>query len=224
MKPQHRPTAVIVLAVINFVLAGLVLLFGVCGTLLSILVFPRLMASFMPPGQGPNPFTMMSEMMESIPGYNAFMLGKTGLNAVTSTLLLVAGFGLLKVRRWSRTLCLVYAVVTIVQTLAATVYEIAVLNPAVSRAVVEYTEKVNQMNKAPGQPPVNLGFTETLYNTVGPISAVLWAVVLLVYPITLLIVLTRRPIVAAFARGEVLEALPAEPDERETGITGRPRP
>jgi hypothetical protein len=132
MSAPQRPAAVTVIAVINFVLGGLGLLGTCCGGV-ALLVLSSLAGSMpAPPGQ-PNPLKEMQTLFESIPGYIPFMIASAILGAIAAIVLIVAGIGLLRMRRWARITCLIYAVYTILSTLGGTVYTFVVVTPAMEK-------------------------------------------------------------------------------------------
>jgi hypothetical protein len=209
MPVQKRPTAVTVIAIINFVLGGLALLNLLCGGLaLALLAW---MAGNMPvPAGQPNPFKEMEGLFKSIPGFIPTVIAKTSLDLVLAIVLIVAGVGLLRMRRWARTACLIYAAVTILATLGYTVYNFAVVLPAMEKWQADFQAKMQPKGPpgapapaAPtGPPPAFQAFT----NKVGAVAGALFG---MAYAIVLLIVLNLAHVRAAFARAG---AAPTETD------------
>jgi hypothetical protein len=137
---------VTVLAILNLVLGGLNLFGLICGGLVVVLMS-------IPATTG---------LVESIPGFIPYIIITSALGTIMTVVLLVAGFGLLKMRRWARTACLVWAVYTILSTVAGGIYTFAVVQPAAQRWEAEFeANRKRPPKKGPGaaaahpdQPPV----------------------------------------------------------------------
>jgi hypothetical protein len=193
---------VTVLAVVNFVLGGLGLLSLFCGGL-AVLLLAALVSNMPPPPKGqPDPFKELGTLFQSIPGFIPYMIVTTVLGTIMTIVLVVAGFGLLKMRRWARTACLVYAVYTILSTVAGGIYTFAVMQPAVQKWQVEFEAKMKkaQPKGAPGAPTAPAGPPPTVNAFTNVASTVAGEIIGIAYAVALLIVLNRRDIRAAFAR------------------------
>jgi hypothetical protein len=185
---RERPTAVLVMAILNFVVGGFNLLALLCGggALALVLGF----ASSLPPGPGgqPNPLQEMGKVFKDIPGYIPVLIGQTILGFVLAIVLIVAGFGMLKMAPWSRTLCNIYAGVTLIVTLGATVYTLTVVNPAMARWQEDFQKKFPGAGAGGQQDPVTQAAT-----------AVCGAIFAIAYAVALLIVMNLPNVSAAFA-------------------------
>jgi beta-lactamase regulating signal transducer with metallopeptidase domain len=109
-----------------------------------------------------------------------------------AVLLIIAGIGLLRLRPWARWLCIGYSIVTILSTVANTVYAILVVNPAVSQSLAEFPEKMSGP-KGAGAPPMPMmtpGMNTTL--------SIFGAIIGMTYAIVLLVVLFLPHVSAAF--------------------------
>jgi hypothetical protein len=202
MAVQKRPTAVTVIAVINFVLGGLNLL-GVCctGGFMGLFV----MLARAQPAQGqPNPMKDLMDVFVAIPGYVPFLIASTVLGTILAIVLIVAGVGLLRMRGWARMACMVYAVITILATLGNTIYTVAVANPAMQKGMAEWQAKVQkqmQAAKGPGAPAAPPPAAPAGMNNVGgTVGALFGALIGIAYSVVLLVVLNLRDVRLAFAR------------------------
>ena len=98
---MQRPTSATVFGILNLIFSAL----GLCGTgfgIFSLLVFQN------PEMGGGAQVPLTLELMRENPAYQAFTFVSIGLGAVSAILLAVSGIGLLKLRPWGRTLCIVY--------------------------------------------------------------------------------------------------------------------
>jgi hypothetical protein len=126
---RDRPTVVLVMAILNFVLGGL----GLCGMLClagGIGLFAAAAGNAPPPPPGQPDFREMVEAFKSVPGYIPFMIASLVVGLVVLIALIVSGFGLLSMRPWARWICIVYGVYAILSALVGLVYNLAVVGPA----------------------------------------------------------------------------------------------
>jgi hypothetical protein len=201
MAAPQRPMPVTVIAVLNFIFGGLGVLYTLCGGLAflgMILMFQNLPA---PPGGGPNPGKEFGNLFTSIPGFVPFTIGRTILDSVLAIVLIVAGFGLLRMRNWGRIASMVYAVITILTTVGATAYSLAIVNPAMEKGMAEFQAKMQKMQAqarpgAPAPPPPAFGGG----GVTNVISTVVGAVFGVAYSIAILAVLNLPDVRKAFAR------------------------
>jgi hypothetical protein len=196
MKTQERPTAVLVIAILHFVFGGLGLLGGLGGCA-SILCMGAIFGAMPQPKQGVNPMTEITRLYDSIPGFYPVMIGQSVVGAILGTVLIAAGIGLLKLRPWARTASIGYAIAEIVVTLAATVYTLSVVNPAVEKWMVEFNEKMSQqMGPGAGGPPPTMPMMSGGSNTA---ITILSALVSVAYAVVVLVVMNLTPVREAFA-------------------------
>ncbi len=181
----NRPKAVLVIAILNFVFGGLWLLYLTCvGIVVSLFAVIAKNMPPPPPGQ-PNPMEVL-RVFEAVPGYIQVLI-VAGVSAVLiHVVLIVAGFGLLKMRPWGRWASVAYAVVMIVGVIAFTTYTIVFVNPAVIAWAEDFNRKMGAA--APPQNP-----TANTFSSAGS------SLVYIAYPIALLIVLFMPSVSAAFA-------------------------
>ena len=201
MSAPQRPAAVTVIAIMNFVLGGFGLLGALCGGLALVLIGSLASSMPAPPGQ-PNPLKELMGVVEAIPGFIPVMITSYVLGAIWSIVLIVAGIGLLRLRRWARTACLIYAVYTLLATLGSTVYTFAVVQPAMEKWQAEFLAKM-QPRGAAGAPAAPAGPPPAVNMVANTAGAVAGAMISIAYAVVLLIVLNLAPVRAAFAGGGV---------------------
>jgi hypothetical protein len=201
---RYRPTAVTVIAILNFIIGGLTIVGLVCSGMLLLFAASVLKSVPPPPGGGPNPMTEMTDLFQSIPGYIPYMIVSAILGVIMAVVLIVAGVGLLKMRLWARRACVVYSVYSILGAIGGFIYTTTVVNPAMER----WQANLMARSGLRGPPPSSAG---------GDVSAVIGSVVGMAYGITLLVVLFLPHVSAAFAGKALPETgyfLP-EQEERE---------
>jgi hypothetical protein len=208
--PQKRPLAVVVIAVLQLVfgipalgdyalsLAGLEKVVGSLGQVNT---------------QGHQPLTLLDvekHLEESVPSYGPAQRALAGVEVVVTLLMIGSGIGLLLFRPWGRLLALVYAVLSILVTLSYLGWYLAVVAPAVVAFGREIAATGGQEAEAMGAgiPIIYIG---------APILMSLSAA----YPLVVLVVLSRRPVRAAFGG----ETVPEEPEDYRDpappgGLTG----
>ena len=124
---MQRPTSATVFGILNLIFSVL----GLCGTgfgIFSLLVFQN------PEMGGGAQVPLTLELMRENPAYQAFTFVSIGLGAVSAILLAVSGIGLLKLRPWGRTLCIVYGSYTVLLAIASGVINVAVFAPELDKA------------------------------------------------------------------------------------------
>jgi hypothetical protein len=195
--PRHRPTSVLIIAVLHLVGAAFLLLGAICGA-----VGQAVMANMKSPAGGPDIFAQQKAMVDAIPGYAAFNYAQMAVSLVVGILLVVAGVGLLSMKPWARTLSIVYAVISILNHIVELGYQFGVVVPNMDAAMQKMFEGDPNL-KAAG---ANLGG----FGTASAVVGALFGAAFIAYPIAVWIVMTRPAVVAAF-RGEV----PSEQREPE---------
>jgi hypothetical protein len=205
---QRRPAAVTAVAVINFIFGGLGLLGAVCGGV-GLLIFAALADQAAPPG-GINPFKEMVDLANSIPGYVPFLIVSMALGLLANVLLIVTGFGLLKLRNWARMLCLGYAVYVLLSVAVGLTYQYAVVQPAMDKWSADFNQRMQkQQGKAGGPPPQNPGG-----QIGGLIGGIAGSIFQIAYAVGLLVVLNLRDVRRAFREGLAPVAPPESDDWR----------
>jgi hypothetical protein len=192
---RNRPTSVLVIAILHLLGAAFLLLGTICGA-----VGQAVMANMKSPAGGPDIFSQQKAMADAIPGYTAFTYAQMGVGLLVGVVLLVAGVGLLSMKPWARTLSIVYAVFSILSHIVSLIYQFAVVVPNMDAAMQKMFAGDPNL-KAAG---ANLGG----FGTASAVLGALFGAALVAYPITVLIIMTRHSVVAAF-RGIV------PPEQRE---------
>jgi hypothetical protein len=159
-----------------------------------------------PPGQPPpDPMEEYKYINDHLPGYYVCVTGTMLFSFLGSALLVIAGIGLLKMRRWARSVSIGYAIVDILVTIASSVYTIVLVNPL----AVEHQAEVSK--RTPGVPSPGPGFTYSV--------TILTFITSVAYPVAILICMYLPRVRAAFARaarpeGEEDDRYPDEEDDR----------
>jgi hypothetical protein len=185
------------MAILNFVYGGWGILGALCGGVgyLILMNFPE-----PAPGQ-PNPFpNPMKFLVKEIPGYLAYMTVSLVVGLVMATVLIIAGVGLLRLRPWARTTCIVYAVVQLVLQVVFLYYSILYVNPAMAK----WSEE--QARQLPAGTP-NFG-GNSFFNNLGTFAGV---GIGMTYAIALLVVMFLPHVRAAFT-GQSAETMHEEAD------------
>ncbi len=166
---MNRPTSATVFGVLNIVFSVL----GILGTAYSALVY---LVANDPNDVAANPF----DAFEMGPLMSAWMKGATILGFIANAVLFAAGIGLLMMRRWGRTLSLVYAVYAVIATVIGTAMSwFFIVLPA-----------LNAVNDGHGAEPILIG---------AAVGGMLGGCVSLIYPGLLWYFVTRPNFVAAFS-------------------------
>jgi hypothetical protein len=190
---RQRPAAVLVMAILNLVFGGLHLLVYVCaGCTMGVMYqFANMAPPAAPPGQ-PNVNSIYGSMFQELgklPGYWAFMIASNVLGILLATLLIVAGIGLLKMRPWSRTLCVVYVFGMFLFQIANVYYGMVYVNPAMARW------QENLMRQQPQAVPPGFAPNATFSN----LGTIVGAGFFMAYSVALMVVLFLPSVSAAFA-------------------------
>ena len=166
---MQRPTSVTVLAILNFVFAGL----GLCGVLFL------LVSRFLP--QDPNIPNPVLEVMEKNAAYAMFTRISMGLSFVAIPVLVASGIGLLQLKPWGRHCAIGWAVYSIAMGIIGAVMNyVFVFGPLM--------EKLDEID--PG--PEKVG---AISGIVGGSVGLCFG---MIYPIVLLIFMFRPNVVQAF--------------------------
>ena len=163
---MQRPTSVTVFGILNLVFAG----FGVFGVLISLFLF-------FAPSSLDNP---VIRLIHNNPGYATYLKTSIVIGFGACLGLLAAGIGLLMLKPWGRTVSIVYAIFTILQTIVGIVLNyLLMLRPLLEEA----------QHKSGPEAAGAIG--GAIGGTVGGCAG-------LIYPVLLLIFMLRPNVVAAF--------------------------
>jgi hypothetical protein len=228
MAHPDRPTPVLVIAIFHFIIGGISLLWSLCvGGLIFVMAALFSAAIGEMRKKDPAEAQLLQDFMDSlvgIPGMVPYFISNLAITLIFGVLLIVAGFGLLKMRNWARTLSIVYGVAGLLLVIGDGVYSMAVLTPAVEKANEDFQRKVEQHVKARGRPmpQQNNPFANNPLINIG--SGVLGMIWNAVYKVAVLIVMFLPSVSAAFARarrGQTLYEPAAEKEEDEFGFDRR---
>jgi hypothetical protein len=210
---RERPASVLVLAILQIVFGSLCFMLTTCGGVVQFAGGNKMFKP--PPGQGApkdDPEEKLEKLMEQkVPAYKAVQVAQLGLGILLSVALLVSGIGLLKLRPWARTLALVYAVVSILETIGSIIYESLFTMPILKEFVAGERAR-------PGlTPDEKMGYD--MMEMIGNF-AVFAPLIIVIFPIVVLIILLRPSVRAAFSDAP-REPVPGEPEDYADGGWGR---
>jgi hypothetical protein len=204
--PRKRPTAVLVIAVLNLVFGASNLLCVLCaGAGVGFLAL-----ALGQPGAARDPAVgdlkeALASASREVPLLVPVWVGDAVVSLVLAVVMVVAGLGLLGMRRWARVLSIVYGVATLLAQTTSLAVHFLLLNPALDR-----WEQGFQARPAPGRAgPMSLAGNGLLGN-----SLVLFnALTDIVYAAAVLVVMFLPSIAPAFAgRGTGEPAEPVDTD------------
>ncbi len=195
--PPTRPTAITVIAVLQFVFGGIGLL-SFCGDVIQAVAGNKL---FTPSFGGPQT-QQQQELQQSLQRFiEEILVGpkaiKIGSNLTLSLVMIISGIGLLKMQSWGRMLSILYTLLSILEKVFMAGYTVVVSIPAAQ----EFVKPI----AARGQEGQAMALTMQIM----VFGMVVISVLSMTYPIIVLIIMFRPKIVAAF-RGEAV--LPADQD------------
>jgi len=172
-KIMQRPTSVTVFGILNIVFA----VFGICGVVGIVTMFMMMGMNLNNPAFQNNP-TMQA--IQDSPVYAAWLKISVVLGLAASSVLLAAGIGLLKLKPWARMLSIAYSIYGIISLIIGTaVNYIFLVQPMLEKV------HVDQGPEAAGA----IG---------GAIGGMFGGCIGIIYPVLLLIFMTRPKVTAAF--------------------------
>jgi len=151
--------------------------FGIVGMIFSVLLF-------LPQASSNNPVV---QLIHDSPAYAAWLKFSMVLGVVVCVALLAAGIGLLKLKPWARTFSIGYGIYAIVMAIVGTVVNYFLL----VRPMLEQAQQKHGPDAAAA-----IG---------GAIGGTFGGCLGMVYPILLLVFMTRANVVAAFAGGQTAD-------------------
>lgn len=214
--PPTRPVVITVMGILNIVFGCVELLRGCCG-LLAVGAIAAFAGSFTPPPGQTNPFDMLKIVDQTAPWLKYVLVGDMARLTGLGALLLVAGIGLLKMRRWGRTGSIVFAVLTVATSVGMFVAQIVYIQPAgekIGQAVVKWAEeeeaKAAQKAGKAAPPPAPAPAFGTSNPVASAAQEVIGLTISVAYAVALLVVMMLKDVRRAFAvaAGEV----PPDPD------------
>lgn len=199
---QKRPTAVSVIGILNLIFGGLKLLGQGCVGIIGLIGILVIMNAPQPAAGQPDPVGDVKGLVKAIdqamPAVKFIMGFELILGTILAVVLIFGGIGLLRMRRWGRTLSFVYAIVTLIVTNAGAIYSAVQVQPAMAKAVQKWQEQMVAKQKAQGKavaapPMANNPFA-------GGVGSLVGVVLGSAYAIVILIVLNLAHVRKAFAR------------------------
>src|SRR5437870_11242289 len=139
--PRTRPPSITVIAILQLVFGGLMVVLYICGGLMQLAGGQAMFSSFSNTGNAKanNQMQIQKEFQEGVERIQAQMPGgkmvehaKLCVDILLTLMMIIGGIGLLKMLRWSHTLTILYAVLSILMKIAANVYALLYVLPAMS--------------------------------------------------------------------------------------------
>ena len=194
-----RPTSVLVIAIFHFIFGGFGLIGALAGLVIGILMIaqPKPPAGFVVASNPPTFADQTMYMVSNVPFWKEASLGFAVLGLALSIILLVAGIGLLSMKPWARFLSIGYAAASILLQCCSLFYTIAYVTPA---QIAMYDQMPPAAGMAGAQAQSIASISKTAIS-VGQFAGLLG----LIYPVIVLIVMSRPKVGAAF-RGETMDA------------------
>jgi hypothetical protein len=193
---RNRPNSVFVIGILNMVFGGLGLLLSLCGAG----VIAAMRYANIPGPNGQNIYQGFWEVMDAeVPNYFQLAMFSLVAGMLLLTILLIAGIGLIRMRRWGRTLSVFFAITFILLQTWGLIWSLRTVNPATQRAQAE-------MTKAMPPQQAQFSFQDPGF---GAGIAVFFYAIELVYCIVLLVIMFQSPVRAAFA-GTAVESAERE--------------
>lgn len=139
IKPQ-RPGVVTAAAILLLVFGSLGIIGGVCGGAGLAVMFS--LDKLLPPKPANQPDVFMGirilpKLASEAPGYVPIMVGTTAFHLILSIAGIIAGIGAFKLKPSARTVGMSVAIGMIVLNLLSSVYQMAVVQPAQNRLMVQ---------------------------------------------------------------------------------------
>jgi hypothetical protein len=199
MQTINRPTAVLVIAILQFVFGGLGLLGDLCGGL------SQAGSGMFPAGRGTQAQmekdmtrNLEAAMEKRLPNHKAFTMGLLVLDLALCGLMIGGGVGLIKMQPWGRTLTIIYALFSLVMKIVNVAMAALVTAPATKEAMAGMTAGMGREAALVGQ---------IMEITMG--IAIWMPVCLCIYPIVVLVIMLQPHVVAAFAEAKTGPSLGA---------------
>jgi hypothetical protein len=188
---RKRPTAVLVMAILNMVWGGIWVACYLCIGVLALFVVavvnqPGAAAK----GDAQKFKEVFGSMSREMPGLVALAVGEIVVRFLLAALLIIAGIGLLGVRQWARVASIFYAVATILVMIASLVVTFGYLNPRMEKWQRDFAARHGQVVQQRPENPLAQGA-----------GAAVGVVLNVGYSIALLVVLFLPHVSAAFAEG-----------------------
>jgi hypothetical protein len=155
MRRKRRPAVVLVIAILNFVFGGIVVLCGLCAAGGNALT--AAWGSSQKGTIGDPVADMTSFLDKEVPGWQVIEVMRGLLLVFLAVILIVAGVGLLKMQNWARWASLFYSVAAGVLSLAYLVYQVGFFLPATEKWEQHSGRKAGLGGGAPNSAAFNAG-------------------------------------------------------------------
>jgi hypothetical protein len=186
MRRPERPSAVLVVAILQICFGSLALLGSLCGGGLQLAGGARM---FAPPPGAQAPPDVEGMIRARVPYYTAMQYGGAILGTIAGAVMIISAIGLLKMRPWARGLTIGYACYNIISTIVSFVFALTVTLPVTK-------ELFEEMRADPKFPPQMGNFMTMMESMTRVITYA--SLAFLAYPIALLIVMFLPHVREAF--------------------------
>jgi hypothetical protein len=154
---RKMPVGMLVIGIINLVLGGLNFVGYLCCSLGcgGFYLMVRSAYQSMPQKDRQVLGDLWPIFRDNVPGLVPAIIAGVGIGIVLSLIQLVAGFGGIRIKGWSRWLNVIWGLLTILYLVASLVYLIAVLSPGLQKALPAFDnwmDQVEEMQRRQGQP------------------------------------------------------------------------
>ncbi len=215
--PRKKPTAMVVVAILQIVFGSLALLSPVlyfAGAQRAVNSFAAMMPNG-PNQSGMTPEQTQAELERRLPWLSTYTNGANAVELLIAVLMIGGGIGLLKIRGWGRWLTIVYVPLSVLSRVAGTVVAATWILPV---TVDLMKAQIRLMKPASGGPPLD---PEAFGNLMGIIMTVvvILSLLLLAYPIFVLVVMMLPSTRAAFGG----QSPAAEPEDYRDSAWGEGR-
>ncbi len=157
MKRPYRPSAVMVVAIMQITFGALGLLSNLCNVGIQAAGGTK---AFTPPAGAAGPQTPDVEAMlrARVPHYDLFVYGQLTVSLIACTVMIVSGVGLLRLRPWARRVTIGYAFYNIAMTVFGVVFALLVTRPLME----DYFAQLRADPKLPPAAVPTLNMTEAI--------------------------------------------------------------
>jgi hypothetical protein len=191
---RQRPTLITVVAILNIAFGGLGTLCGLYSVGHSV-TNAAVARDAGAGGLGNPAYDALARLDQQIPYYWVIEISLAVLMLVLPVSLIVAGVGLLKMRRWAWRLCLVYGVIMTLLQVGYVAFEIGFVMPVTEESIIAAIQQ--QSGGKPPPPGFMTGFRASLRGVfIGGVALV--AGIYLSYAVGLLMFMLFPVVAAAF--------------------------
>lgn len=204
MAKPVRPGPVTAMAVVCFLFGGMGIL-GYLTCLGGLTVAVSFLSNPPPPPAGQvNPWEVFLMLDRAAPSLKYFYFGTLSASLILCIVEVIAGFGLLKMRYWGRSLAILYALLSICLIVGESAYNFTVAQPAMKQWQKDAEQWVQAQNakaggKAGAPPPAPGPFGGPSNPILESTGSVMGMAVGLVWPCILLFIMFMPSVRKAFA-------------------------